>query len=217
MKKVTVKEAFSIPNILSYFRILLVPVFVWAYYTAVTEQSCFYYIVAAVVIGVSGLTDFLDGQIARRCNMITEWGKFIDPVADKLTQGALVICMAALRYPLMWILVGLFVLKEGFLSVAGIVLIKHGKKLNGALWYGKICTATFYACVLILLVFTKIDEFSADIIILVCGALMAFALIMYANVYCKIWHDLKHPNEPKKITDSKIVTDIPPEEIPQKK
>lgn len=217
MKKITAKEAFSIPNILSYFRILLVPVFVWAYYSAVTAQSNFYYIVAAVVIGVSGLTDFLDGQIARRCNMITEWGKFIDPVADKLTQGALVICMAVLRYPLMWILVGLFVLKEGFLSVAGIVLLRNGKKLNGALWYGKICTATFYACVLILLVFTKIDELAANVIILVCGSLMAFALVMYANVYSKIWHDLKHPDEPKKLTGEKMVTDIPREEMPREK
>lgn len=217
MKKITAKEAFSIPNILSYFRILLVPVFVWAYYSAVTAQSNFYYIVAAVVIGVSGLTDFLDGQIARRCNMITEWGKFIDPVADKLTQGALVICMAVLRYPLMWILVGLFVLKEGFLSVAGIVLLRNGKKLNGALWYGKICTATFYACVLILLVFTKIDELAANVIILVCGSLMAFALVMYANVYRKIWHDLKHPDEPKKLTGEKMVTDIPREEMPREK
>lgn len=211
MKKLTAREAFNIPNILSYFRILLVPVFVWTYYMAVTQDES-YYIAASCVILVSGITDFLDGQIARRCNMITEWGKLVDPVADKLTQGALVISMAVLRYPLMWILAALFVLKDGFLSVMGIIMIKHGKKLNGALWYGKICTAFFYVSVLVLLIFTDINETAAQIIILVCGSLMAFALIMYANVYRKIWHDIKHPDEPKKITQEGVVSDIPEEE-----
>ena len=207
MRKLSAREAFSIPNILSYFRILLVPVFVYLYYLAVTQDKV-YYIAAACVIAVSGITDFLDGQIARRCNMITEWGKFIDPVADKLTQGALVICMAVLRYPLMWLMVTLFVLKDGFLSIMGVILLKKGKKLNGALWYGKVCTATFYLCVLILLLFTAINGTAANIIIFVCSALMLFALVMYANVYRKIWHDIKHPDKPKKITSPGIVSEV---------
>ena len=85
------KDIFSIPNILSFIRILLIPIFVWLYVTAGTSGE--YYLAAAVVVA-SGITDFLDGQIARRCNMITEFGKFLDPLADKLTQGTLFLCIA---------------------------------------------------------------------------------------------------------------------------
>ena len=79
----TKKEIFSIPNILCYFRILLVPVFLWAYFDLQSDKG---HLVAAGVLVLSSLSDFLDGFIARKCHMITELGKLIDPVADKLTQ-----------------------------------------------------------------------------------------------------------------------------------
>ena len=97
------KEIFSIPNILGYFRILLIPVFMTLYFKAEKPSD---YFAAAVVVGISSLSDMFDGLIARKFNMITELGKFIDPLADKLTQGALIVCFVA-RYPLMWLLVGI--------------------------------------------------------------------------------------------------------------
>ena len=112
------KDIFSIPNILSFVRILLIPIFVWLYVTAGTSGE--YYLAAAVVVA-SGITDFLDGQIARRCNMITEFGKFLDPLADKLTQGTLFLCIA-INYPLMWILLAIWLLKDGFMAIMGLVL-----------------------------------------------------------------------------------------------
>ena len=114
------KDIFSIPNILSFVRILLIPIFVWLYVTAGTSGE--YYLAAAVVVA-SGITDFLDGQIARRCNMITEFGKFLDPLADKLTQGTLFLCIA-INYPLMWILLAIWLLKDGFMAIMGLVLLK---------------------------------------------------------------------------------------------
>ena len=84
------REIFSIPNLMGYFRILLIPLFSWMYCTADSTGD---YYAAAVVVGISGLTDMFDGKIARRFNMITELGKFIDPLADKLTQAALLICL----------------------------------------------------------------------------------------------------------------------------
>ena len=75
------REIFSIPNLMGYFRILLIPLFSWMYCTADSTGD---YYAAAVVVGISGLTDMFDGKIARRFNMITELGKFIDPLADKL-------------------------------------------------------------------------------------------------------------------------------------
>ena len=84
-QKMTAKEIFSIPNLMGYFRILLIPVFSWIYIHADGVSD---YYMAAVLVGISGLTDMFDGKVARKFNMITELGKFIDPLADKLTQGA---------------------------------------------------------------------------------------------------------------------------------
>ena len=88
--KLTKKEIFSIPNILCYFRILLIPVFMISYINA--KETRGYYFAAFIVL-LSGLTDFADGFIARHFNMVTELGKAIDPVADKLSQAAIVISL----------------------------------------------------------------------------------------------------------------------------
>lgn len=146
-QKMTAKEIFSIPNLMGYFRILLIPVFSWIYIHADGVSD---YYMAAVLVGISGLTDMFDGKVARKFNMITELGKFIDPLADKLTQGALVLCFAV-RYPLMRAVLALFILKEGFMGIMGLLLLPRGKKLDGAMWFGKVCTAVLYVLLFILL------------------------------------------------------------------
>ena len=122
MKKPTLREMFTIPNILSYFRILLIPLFVYLYFKAETPPEFFR---AAVVLGISGFTDLFDGKIARRFNQITELGILLDPVADKLTEGAVVLCLMT-RYRWVAALVVLYVLKEGFMAVAGLVMLRRG-------------------------------------------------------------------------------------------
>ena len=101
MKRFSKKEIFSIPNLMGYFRILLIPVFCYLYITAETERE---YLYAALVVLLSSLTDLFDGKIARRFHMVTELGKALDPIADKLTHAALAICLAT-RYPMMWALI----------------------------------------------------------------------------------------------------------------
>ena len=105
------EEAFSIPNLLSYFRLLLIPVFIVLY---VHEE----FTAALITLAVSGLSDILDGRIARKYNMVTDLGKVLDPVADKLTQCAMMLCVA-MRYPAMWWLLGLHVVKEIIMLVMG--------------------------------------------------------------------------------------------------
>ena len=85
------KEVFTIPNFLSLFRLLLIPVYIIIYLNA--EEITDYYI-AGGILAVSCLTDLVDGQIARRFNMISTVGKVLDPLADKLTQLALIHCLA---------------------------------------------------------------------------------------------------------------------------
>ena len=141
MKKFSKKEIFSIPNMMGYFRILLIPVFCYLYITAESEKD---YMWAAFVVLISSLTDLFDGKIARRFNMITELGKALDPVADKLTHAALAVCLAT-RYPLMWLLIALMAVKEGYMGIMGILFFRKGKMLDGAMWFGKVCTALLFA------------------------------------------------------------------------
>ena len=173
------REIFSIPNLMGYFRILLIPLFSWMYCTADSTGD---YYAAAVVVGVSGLTDMFDGKIARRFHMITELGKFIDPLADKLTQAALLICLA-IRYPLMRAVLVLFVIKEGFMAVMGAMLLPRGKKLDGAMWFGKVCTAVLYAVLFLLLLLPGIGATAANVLIGICGAFLLFSFLMYIPVF----------------------------------
>lgn len=83
MKQNLKNEYLSIPNLMGYFRILLIPLYLYLYICAKS------YRLAIFIMLLSFLTDFLDGKIARRFDMVTEFGKILDPVADKLTQGAL--------------------------------------------------------------------------------------------------------------------------------
>ena len=179
------REIFSIPNLMGYFRILLIPLFSWMYCTADSTGD---YYAAAVVVGISGLTDMFDGKIARRFNMITELGKFIDPLADKLTQAALLICLAV-RYPLMRAVLVLFVIKEGFMVVMGALLLPRGKKLDGAMWFGKVCTAVLYAVLFLLLLLPGIGTAAADVLIAVCGVFLLFSVLMYIPVFRRMWKE----------------------------
>ena len=182
MKKWWKSEYFSIPNLLGYFRILLIPLYLVLYYRAETSWD---YFIAALIIGISGLTDFLDGFIARKFNMITEFGKILDPIADKLTQGALALSLT-LRYPLMTTMLLLFLLKESFMGIMGIVMLKKGKKMDGAQWYGKVCTAVLYIVMFLLILFPNISILKANILILFCLIWMMFSLISYIIFYYRL-------------------------------
>ena len=113
--KYTKKEIFSIPNCLGYFRILLIPIFILLYVKAETKSD--YYVAAAVIL-ISGITDFLDGFIARTFHQVTELGKALDPVADKMTQGAIIIALM-FKIEKMWMLVVFFLCKEAFMGING--------------------------------------------------------------------------------------------------
>jgi cardiolipin synthase (CMP-forming) len=181
--KLTSKEIFSIPNILSYIRILLIPVFVYIYITANSTGD---YYVAALIILLSGLTDMFDGLIARKFNQITELGKIVDPVADKLTQAAIVGCLM-FRYDYMWILVVLLVVKELFMGINGLILLKKGRKLDGAMWFGKVSTAVFYTATFILIGFPEISTHFASILMLITGIFLGLSFLLYIPEFLKLY------------------------------
>lgn len=189
--KPKLSEAFSVPNILTYFRILLVPVFIYFFLNAETTSD---YRMAALIVALSTLTDFLDGQIARRCNMITGLGMIIDPIADKLTQAAVILCLSS-RYKLMWLLIALLVIKESYLAVMGYIMMKQNKSLNGAKWYGKVSTGVIFAVMLIFLIFPDIPMLWANVFIALCAVWMLISLVLYIREYA-IMAKTELPNEP---------------------
>ena len=132
----------NIPNALSLLRLVLLPLFVWLYLTGDIGSPRFYGAIAALLI--SGLSDMLDGWVARRWNQITECGKLLDPVADKLTQFVVLICVA-IRYQEVWILVGICFCKELLQLIGAALLLGKGDNVRGARWFGKVYTCVFYA------------------------------------------------------------------------
>ena len=175
------KDIFTIPNILSLFRLLLIPLYVSIYLNA--KEATDYYL-AAAIFAVSCLTDLIDGQIARRFNMISTVGKILDPFADKITQFTLIVCFAV-RYPVLWSLVGLIVVKEFFQLIAGIINYKKGRMLKGAQFTGKICTTVLFISLTLLLMMPDIPKQYVPWIALVDGIFLLIAFVDYIVVYIR--------------------------------
>ena len=175
------KEIFTIPNLLSLFRLLLIPLYVSIYLNA--RDNADYYL-AAAILAVSCLTDLIDGQIARRCNMISTVGKVLDPFADKVTQFTLVICLS-IKYPILWTLSVLIFVKEIFQLTAGIVHFKKGKMLKGAQITGKICTTVLFLSLIILVMMPDIEYKFVQLITLIDAIFLLIAFADYIIVYIR--------------------------------
>lgn len=187
MKQDVKKEIFSIPNLLGYFRILMIPVFLFLYCNAETSND---YRIAFLVLAVSMSTDLIDGWVARKFHMITDIGKALDPIADKLTQGALAIAVT-FRNPLMIPCLMLFIVKEFYMGIMGLYLKKKYSFWYGAKWYGKICTVIIDVCVFALLLFQGISTDTATILIGVMMICMVISLVMYVSFHISVIRNAK--------------------------
>ncbi len=173
------KEILTIPNLLSLFRLVLIPVYVYIYLNA---QKTADYVLAAGILAASCLTDLVDGKIARKFNMISNVGKILDPLADKVTQLALTICLS-FRYPILNPVLALFVVKEGFQLIAVIVNLCKGKALPGALMAGKICTTVLFVSLIFLVLFPDLNPHLVDAIALLNAGFLTFSFISYIFAY----------------------------------
>lgn len=175
------KEIFTVPNLLSLFRIVLIPVYVWVFLNA--KDTSDYYL-AAGILAVSCLTDMIDGKIARHFNMISNVGKILDPLADKLTQFTLMVCLLS-RYKILWMIVPLFVVKEIFQLVAGGISFRKGRMLKGAQMTGKICTTILFLSLILLVMFPEISRTAVTVITVIDLIFIVIAFADYIHVYCK--------------------------------
>lgn len=173
------KDLLTIPNFLSLFRLLLVPVYMTIYLNGSQPRD---YIAAAVILAVSCLTDMIDGKIARKYNMGSKVGQLLDPIADKITQLALIICLSV-KYPVLWNLVILFVIKESFQSIAAFVTYRKGKILTGALFSGKICTTVLFMSLILMVLMPDMATKVVNVITIVDGIFMLVAFVDYIRAY----------------------------------
>ena len=172
----------NIPNGLSVLRLLLIIPFIWFFLNARVEW-------AIGMLVLSGLSDMFDGIIARKFNQVTDLGKMLDPLADKLTQGSVALCLAIV-HPILWPILIIFICKEISMIIGGAILLKQGKRPCSARWYGKVATVLFYITFVTLVALAGIwhyeDPTLTVTLLSVTAVAMIYAWIRYFLVFLHI-------------------------------
>lgn len=173
----------TIPNILSLFRIFLIPLFLIVY---LTQDNQPYFMISALILLVSGITDVLDGYIARKYKMTSELGKILDPLADKMTQIAILAALVIKHPQLLWV-VAIYLSKELAMLIGGLIILRKNIPMASSKWFGKIGTLLFYAATFVVIAFPNL--LSENAIFMLIGAVtlyMLFTLAMYIPVFFRL-------------------------------
>lgn len=189
-----------IPNILTIARFLLIPVII----IFCLQEN---YILAIIFLTISGITDILDGFIARRYNLVTDFGKLMDPLADKTTQISLLTILFVENIIPIWILI-IVVIKE-FCMVSGASFL-YGKELVvSSKWYGKLATVLFYIAIVTSLIIEQLGSaIKANIVLVknintgiyyVAVAMTVISLILYMKAFYVQGYLKKNKEEEKEI------------------
>lgn len=183
---------FTLPNMLSFLRLLLIPVIVFLY-----DRGQYWG--AFGVLFLSGVTDVVDGWIARTFHLVSDFGKAIDPVADKLTQIAVLLCLMPMKY---WWVVGILVFKEITIGILTLIALHRTRKVYSAGWYGKLCTVVIYLSMGILILWevvigSPVPSLFVLIDAIVISALVLLSFVKYFIYFTRILRDAraKEPRE----------------------
>lgn len=172
MKKLFSGRIVTLPNLLSFFRLCLVPELILQYTRPGGSRR------VLILLAVSALTDVLDGRIARRFGMVSDLGKALDPLADKLTQAAMLFCLAR-RFPLMLLPLTLLSVKEICCAAASLTAIGRTGRVESADWHGKFSTALLYALFALHLAVPGISGTLSGTLILLCTGVMLLSFALY--------------------------------------
>ncbi len=172
-------QYWTVPNLLGYFRLLLIPVFAVTYLRGHTAA-------AFVTVGLSALSDVLDGPIARRLNQTTDLGKLLDPVADKLTEGTMILCIGLRHRPVLWLFL-LMAVKESCMSYMGFRTVRMTGRIHSSRWYGKVCTVLLYASMLLLILLSRPPLSLVIGLTAVNAVVIVMTLVLYARWYHRLW------------------------------
>lgn len=182
-KLLTREQILTIPNAMSLFRLILVP-FIGILYTRGDEYT------AIALLALSALTDVFDGVVARKLNMVSDLGKVLDPIADKLTHFVLLLCLISNYKSIIWILV-LLIVKEVLMLTFGGIVLRRTSNVHSAKWHGKMSTVVFELTMFFLMLFPDINPSLGEVMIDFCGVVMLFSLTMYLVFYIKILNSNK--------------------------
>ncbi len=180
----------NLPNKLTLLRVLMIPIFVAVYYLTVIPYN---FLISAGIFGLAAFTDFLDGYLARKHNLVTDFGKFLDPIADKvLVSTALIVMLVPPQTVQMlpWyasILVAVILARE--LIVSGFRLVAAGKNVViAADWSGKIKTFLTDITIIVILVGAQITPATYDLVNVIGFVLLAIstALTLYSGAECLV-------------------------------
>lgn len=191
MKQKIQNKNLTIPNVLSVIRICLIPIYMWLY--SIKKD----YIWTAGILILSGLTDIVDGYIARKFHMTSDLGKILDPVADKLTQVTMLLCLIT-RFPFMLAPLVLLVLKEIFAGITGFMVIRKTGQVYGANWHGKVATFLLYTMMIIHVTWYNIPKLFSNILIVICIAIMFISFVLYGIRNVKALKISKYVNQSNK-------------------
>ncbi len=198
----------TIPNWLCFLRIALIPVFSVLF---IKEH----YIAAFAAMIVAAVTDLLDGKIARKFNMVSNLGKILDPIADKLSQIAIVIILLVKFWSLMPMLkyvLFLFILKEFLMVCGGALLMAKGMRPVAAEIWGKVATTVFYVFMIVIIAIGpsgalinipffaswELSEAAVMVMVVISAALAFCSLFGYAPGFIRQLKENKKNNETKK-------------------
>lgn len=198
MKRKLQGPILTIPNILSFLRLCMIPLIVWLYRV---RQSL---IGAAVVLVLSGVTDIADGMIARHFHMVSDFGKALDPIADKATQGVVLLCLSH-EHPLMLIPLILLIIKEAFVGITNLIVIRRSHQVIGANWHGKVVTVFLYAMMFLHLLCESVSPELSVAMVAICIVIMPFSCVMYGIQNFSILRGMKRIpcEEQKNATESR--------------
>lgn len=164
----------TIPNVLSFFRLLLIPVILWLY---IVKKDPLW---TMATLALSGITDIVDGIIARKFHMVSDFGKAFDPVADKLTQIAMLFCLVS-QFKWMLLPLCLLIVKELSAGIINLILIRKTGNVDGAVWHGKATTVSLYSMMIIHLIWFDIPGVVSGILIGACTALALLSAFLYTS------------------------------------
>ena len=168
----------NIPNILSVFRILLVPVFIVLFFT----QNLGW---ALLIFVLAGITDVVDGFLARHFNWVTNVGKLLDPFADKLMQCSVLICMY-LKNLIPNFVVAIYLTKELLMLIGSVFVFKNKNIIVQSDWTGKAATTIFYLAIVLLICFSLLHaEVPYWVVLLICGVAVCSTVFAFINYTLK--------------------------------
>ncbi len=177
----------TIPNILSFVRIAIVPFFLIFYFSNERDSI----LISVCLLAFSAFTDIVDGFVARTFDMVSTFGKIIDPIADKLTQGVVVIAIS-IKHTEFIPLMAILVLKEFFMFLGAINLFESGTRPAEAKWWGKLGTVSIYAFFIASLTYDIVGEAFPYMILIVLAVFAAICLIFSFINYIKLFIKIKN-------------------------